>query len=90
MLTFCPTCANVLMVRKDAGGNVRYACQSCPYTYFIDKEITKVIRVHKKEVDDVLGGEDTWKNAQRTENSESLAVRPALVRPMQRVSPALW
>lgn len=35
-------------------------------------QVNKEVVIVRKEVDDVLGGEDTWHAAQRSENSEWL------------------
>ncbi len=155
MITYCPTCANMLLGKRlshftlmnrhspcawhvrergargddgDAGlfrrtaveltdytKELRYYCQTCPYVYLIDKkargpqlcvhharprrgsrhhssaaqrqehcrkptphdtssrrrlhalQITKKAPLVKKQVDDVLGGEDAWKNVAQTE-----------------------
>ncbi|GMH43060.1 hypothetical protein BSKO_10982 [Bryopsis sp. KO-2023] len=69
MELFCATCGNLLMARQDIGNAVRYVCQTCPYIYSVDREMSKKVTVARKEVDDVLGGEDTWRTAQRSENS---------------------
>lgn len=68
MITYCPTCANMLLVElTDYTKELRYYCQTCPYVYLIDKKITKKAPLVKKQVDDVLGGEDAWKNVAQTE-----------------------
>ncbi|KAG2482479.1 hypothetical protein HYH03_018586 [Edaphochlamys debaryana] len=46
---------------------LRYFCQSCPYVYNIDKKISKTAPLARKQVDDVLGGEDAWKNVAKTD-----------------------
>ncbi|PRW32558.1 transcription factor S [Chlorella sorokiniana] len=65
-LVFCPTCGNLLLVENHDGQNI-YACQTCPYVYYIDREISKSVPLKRKEVEPVLGGEEEWKNAPRTE-----------------------
>ncbi|EIE23460.1 hypothetical protein COCSUDRAFT_28851 [Coccomyxa subellipsoidea C-169] len=64
--TFCPTCANLLFVKASEVGDLVFYCQCCPYVYAIDRQITRAVPLKKKEVDDVLGGEDAWKNVQKT------------------------
>lgn len=67
-MEFCPTCANVLLVEHaETGREVRFFCQTCPYIYVIQQKVTKKLQLPKKEVDDVLGGEEAWKNVDRTE-----------------------
>jgi DNA-directed RNA polymerase III subunit RPC11 len=66
MLSYCPTCANLLLVELDQG-TMRYFCQTCPYIYNIDRKISMIATLKRKEVDDVLGGENAWKNVQKTD-----------------------
>lgn len=35
-----------------------------------DLQITKAVPLKRKEVDDVLGGEDAWKNVQKTDGEQ--------------------
>ncbi|KAK9820401.1 hypothetical protein WJX72_009980 [[Myrmecia] bisecta] len=67
MITYCPTCANMLLVEHDGSEDMRYYCSSCPYIYVLDRKIQKHIVLHTKEVDDVLGGDDAWKNVAKTD-----------------------
>ncbi|XP_047138405.1 DNA-directed RNA polymerase III subunit RPC10 [Hydra vulgaris] len=68
MLLFCPTCANVLVVEEASGSSsFRFACKTCPFIYDIVKKISDKRYTKLKEVDDVLGGEDAWKNVDSTE-----------------------
>ncbi|KAL4524511.1 hypothetical protein Ndes2526B_g06712 [Nannochloris sp. 'desiccata'] len=66
MIAFCPTCANLLQIEK-IGLQHHYVCKSCPYIYHIKKRLVKEVALKKKEVDDVLGGEEAWKNVQKTQ-----------------------
>ena len=64
MSSFCPTCGNALIVRQ--GAPCSLICRSCPYIHPITTEITFALPLQKKKVDDVLGGEDAWKNVEKT------------------------
>eukprot|EP00298_Acanthocystis_sp_HF-20_P027661 c5863_g1_i2.p1 GENE.c5863_g1_i2~~c5863_g1_i2.p1 ORF type:complete len:114 (+),score=42.17 c5863_g1_i2:22-342(+) len=64
MQNFCPLCCNLLLV--DNVSNLRFVCQTCPYTYLITKKIRHTTILERKQVDDVLGGADAWKNADKT------------------------
>eukprot|EP00850_Spirogloea_muscicola_P005625 SM000026S08874 [mRNA] locus=s26:223338:224061:+ [translate_table: standard] len=66
-MEFCPTCGNILLVEHAAGQGVRFFCQTCPFIYNIDRKLSKRLQLVKKEVDDVLGGEEAWKNVDRIE-----------------------
>ncbi|KAJ7565184.1 hypothetical protein O6H91_02G051800 [Diphasiastrum complanatum] len=67
-MEFCPTCANLLLVEHASmGRSLRFFCPTCPYVYPIDRQISKKMPLAKKEVDDVLGGEEAWKNVDRTQ-----------------------
>mmetsp|Transcript_12497 Transcript_12497/g.45573 ORF Transcript_12497/g.45573 Transcript_12497/m.45573 type:complete len:111 (+) Transcript_12497:28-360(+) len=68
---FCPTCANLLQVEhKEDNGRLRFFCTTCPYVYDVDRKLSRsVILSKKKEIDDVLGGDDAWKNVDKTQVS---------------------
>ena len=94
MLTFCPTCGNLLSIEKkkkkkkknteeeefdvndeDKGEEdkdellLHLCCKTCPYSYSIGGTFwskTDVPIRNKKRVDDVLGGDDAWKNVDTT------------------------
>lgn len=38
MLTFCPTCANILIV-EESSSTVRLACSTCPYVHNIKQKV---------------------------------------------------
>lgn len=67
MIAYCPTCANMLLVEYDGVGDLRYFCQTCPYIYKIDRKLSKKVPLKRKEKDDVLGGDEEWKNVAQTE-----------------------
>jgi DNA-directed RNA polymerase III subunit RPC11 len=64
-MQFCPICSNLLLV-EEAEAAFRFCCQTCPYISRINKKISKTMKLKRKEVDDVLGGEDAWAAANRT------------------------
>ena len=67
MLTFCPTCANMLLVdHSPYGGGLKLYCQTCPYAYDITTTVRSAVHCETKEVDDVLGGDEAWKNVDKT------------------------
>ena len=78
MLTFCPTCANLLLLERGAadastsgagagvGGAVRLRCASCPYAYDVVDGVKQRVDARKKTVDEVLGGDDAWRNVDKT------------------------
>lgn len=67
LLQFCPTCGNLLIVEEVYGTGMRFMCQTCPYIYNIDTTVEENVPIDKKVVDDVLGGEDAWKNVDQTD-----------------------
>ncbi|KDN41241.1 putative Rpc11-DNA-directed RNA polymerase III subunit C11 [Tilletiaria anomala UBC 951] len=67
MLLFCPNCANALTIKKGNEFENRWACQTCPYEYPIKRQLLERKRLPRKKVDDVMGGEDSWKNVDSTE-----------------------
>jgi DNA-directed RNA polymerase III subunit RPC11 len=88
MLTFCPTCGNLLAIEKhereeeeeeedeedeDENGaeeqnRLGLACKTCAYKYKLKSTAWSrtIVPNVRKRVDDVLGGDDAWKNVDRT------------------------
>jgi DNA-directed RNA polymerase III subunit RPC11 len=66
MSLFCPTCANGLLISNDDGQN-KWACQTCPYEFPIAKQMTTRITLRRKQVDDIMGGDEAWKNVDSTD-----------------------
>jgi DNA-directed RNA polymerase III subunit RPC11 len=71
MLLFCPVCGNLLII---GGGGAEspgqhFICQSCPYICPITQRYSQRQMLKRKQVDDVLGGEDAWKNVDATETT---------------------
>ena len=67
MLSFCPHCANMLLVDHcPDGGGLKFYCQTCPYVHDITETIRDPVKVERKQVDDVLGGDGAWKNVDKT------------------------
>ena len=46
---------------------MRFYCQTCPYVQTISSRREQRLPLARKKVDDVLGGEDAWKNVDVTE-----------------------
>ncbi|KAG0206517.1 DNA-directed RNA polymerase III subunit RPC10 [Mortierella sp. GBA30] len=65
---FCPTCSNLLLVQSD-GAQQQLYCQTCPYIYPVVKTIVQRKTLDRKQVDDVLGGDEAWANVDQTEAS---------------------
>lgn len=70
-MLFCPTCANILLVGQDEGNGNEWACSTCPYHFPIAKQMTSRTKLKRKEVDDVMGGEDSWKNVDSTDGESA-------------------
>lgn len=73
---FCPTCANILLVSNSGPDGFRFFCQTCPYIHAIKKPIAQRMYLKRKEVDDVLGGADAWKNVDQTEGTHTTTCTP--------------
>ena len=52
--------------RRSSGGAVRLRCASCPYAYDVVDGVKQRVDARKKTVDDVLGGDDAWRNVDKT------------------------
>ncbi|KAI9056022.1 hypothetical protein LZ554_000954 [Drepanopeziza brunnea f. sp. 'monogermtubi'] len=73
MLLFCPSCSNLLTVSKTVNPNDptngeinRLECQTCPYQYLLERRYFERKTFVRQERDDVFGGPDSWKNADKT------------------------
>lgn len=67
-MEFCPTCGNLLQIEHPyMSQSLRFFCPTCPYIFPIERKISKKLQLKQKEVDDVFGGEEAWKNVDRTE-----------------------
>ncbi|EIW74637.1 hypothetical protein CONPUDRAFT_113195 [Coniophora puteana RWD-64-598 SS2] len=64
-MLFCPTCANLLVISAETGYN-KWACNTCAYEFPITKQMTSRTKMKRKQVDDVLGGDEMWKHADST------------------------
>ena len=64
-MLFCPTCSNILLTEKTIA-DFRFFCKTCPYVFRVNQQFENTITLERKEVDDVLGGEDAWKNVDKT------------------------
>jgi DNA-directed RNA polymerase III subunit RPC11 len=66
-MLFCPTCANLLLIEKTfQSGEFRFFCKTCPYIFTVARSFEKKMTLARKEVDDVLGGKDAWKDVDQT------------------------
>ncbi|AOW04454.1 hypothetical protein B0I72DRAFT_136599 [Yarrowia lipolytica] len=71
MLTFCPTCTNMLTL-STSGNGMRFECRTCPYEYYLQDGTIVYDRkvLEKKKVDSVLGGENAWENVDKDPGSQ--------------------
>lgn len=52
---------------------MRFFCQTCPYLFQIADKVEKKVPLQRKQVDDVLGGDEAWENVDQTESTASWA-----------------
>eukprot|EP00009_Paramoeba_aestuarina_P008072 CAMPEP_0201523398 /NCGR_PEP_ID=MMETSP0161_2-20130828/19675_1 /ASSEMBLY_ACC=CAM_ASM_000251 /TAXON_ID=180227 /ORGANISM="Neoparamoeba aestuarina, Strain SoJaBio B1-5/56/2" /LENGTH=97 /DNA_ID=CAMNT_0047922503 /DNA_START=198 /DNA_END=491 /DNA_ORIENTATION=- len=55
----------MLLVENEING-MRLYCQTCPYVYHIQEELSVKLPLTAKKVDDVLGGEEAWEGVDKT------------------------
>lgn len=70
MLLFCPLCGGLLLIdnQSTSAPSSSFTCKSCVYTFpILDKNYSARVELTRKKVDDVLGGEDAWKNVDSTD-----------------------
>jgi DNA-directed RNA polymerase III subunit RPC11 len=64
---FCPHCGNMLLL---GGSDAPMYCQTCKFKFSLPNQFTSrkfSSPIPRKQVDDVLGGDDAWKNVDSTE-----------------------
>ena len=65
-MLFCPTCSNILLTEKTLS-DFRFYCKTCPYVFKVTQKFENKMDLQRKEVDDVLGGAEAWKDVDNTE-----------------------
>lgn len=53
---------------------MRFFCQTCPYLFQINDKVEKKVPLQRKQVDDVLGGDEAWENVDQTESTWTAAL----------------
>ncbi|KAF1787995.1 DNA-directed RNA polymerase subunit/transcription factor S [Phytophthora cactorum] len=64
---FCPSCGNILLVEPDVLRRHAFLLPDCPYLFQINDKVEKKVPLQRKQVDDVLGGDEAWENVDQTE-----------------------
>lgn len=67
MVVFCPFCHNLLFLEEDVQGKLQFSCNICPVFFPVQKLLSYRHFYKLKEIDEVLGGEEAWKNVDSTE-----------------------
>jgi|SaaInlStandDraft_7_1057024.scaffolds.fasta_scaffold161065_1 DNA-directed RNA polymerase III subunit RPC11 len=65
-MIFCPVCGTMLLL-ENCNHFPQFFCRSCSFRCELEKPMERQITISRKEVDDVLGGDDAWKNVQQTD-----------------------
>jgi DNA-directed RNA polymerase III subunit RPC11 len=52
----------------------RFECLTCPYQYIIKHRYFERKTLQLKKVDDVIGGEDSWKNVDKVKSMSTYPV----------------
>lgn len=61
-MRLCPTCGNLLLLTQN-GAHQRFSCSTCAYFYPIVDTLVTEQKLEQKKKDDVLGGDEAWKNS---------------------------
>eukprot|EP00929_Paragymnodinium_shiwhaense_P016667 TRINITY_DN125221_c0_g1_i1.p1 TRINITY_DN125221_c0_g1~~TRINITY_DN125221_c0_g1_i1.p1 ORF type:complete len:109 (-),score=22.25 TRINITY_DN125221_c0_g1_i1:32-358(-) len=67
MTQYCPTCANLLAIEAGRRDTIAFRCRTCPYVFNVEEKLIAKQAVPRKEVDDVLGGAEAWKDVEQTD-----------------------
>lgn len=54
------------MLLEESVNGMRFCCPACPYVNQLNKVYVSSAKIKKKQVDDILGGADSWENVDRT------------------------
>ena len=65
-MIFCPTCSNSLLIEK-THSDFRFYCKTCPYICNVTEKVTNTMNLERKQIDDVLGGQEAWENVDQTD-----------------------
>lgn len=87
MLLFCPSCSNMLVISQIPSshtapedsmniGKNRFECRTCPYQMILDRRYFERKTMKLKDVGDILGGADSWKNVDQTEGKKTCVFLP--------------
>ena len=72
VMLFCPNCANVVTVLPSSiSGENKWTCPTCPFEFPMVNQVTSRMYLERKQVDDVMGGEDSWKNVDSTDGTSA-------------------
>lgn len=66
MVAFCPFCGNILFAQEELGNRVQFNCKICPVGFPLRKTLVNTSYYKLKEIEDILGGEEAWKNVDST------------------------
>jgi DNA-directed RNA polymerase III subunit RPC11 len=66
-MNFCPYCHNLLNIELNEEAEQHFKCQACPYICHVTQKYVNRNKMKVKQVDDVLGGSDAWKNVDSTD-----------------------
>lgn len=57
----------MLLVKRDDAERFKWFCNTCPYQFPIRQQMTTRVKLTRKQVDDIMGGDDAWKNVDSTD-----------------------
>ncbi|CAD6568478.1 MAG: RNA polymerase III C11 subunit [Tremellales sp. Tagirdzhanova-0007] len=67
-MLFCPYCSNNLTIgEQEESSDKCWVCPTCPYKWIITKQISMRTHLKRKQVDDVLGGKESWANVDKVQ-----------------------
>lgn len=75
IVTPLPAHHTTAATQQYAGKN-RFECRTCPYQMVLDQRYFERRTMKLKEVEDVLGGSDSWKNVDKTESAWQFPLSP--------------
>jgi len=68
-MRFCPHDGTLLIVDNNGRlGQFRFRCVVCPYVHNISEPVVTRLKLKVKQLDDILGGEEEWKNTPQTDS----------------------
>ena len=66
-MLFCPHCGTLLVAAYSGSDELQFQCSTCMYVCPLTSPHRTEHKLQPKNVDDILGGDEAWKNVPETD-----------------------